>query len=91
MAGINLRIYNLTVKLVRGVSIHHQSLFSLFPVKSLISFQICYPLKIKFANTKIVEIFSQTKVRVLNINLGSEISNDASLGILKISKTRPLK
>ena len=63
------------MKIVRGVTLHPQSLFT---VKSLINFQICYPYKIKFAKTKIMKICFETKIRVLNLNMGSEISYDAS-------------
>ena len=63
------------MKIVWGVTLHPQSLFT---VKSLINFQICYPHRIKIANRKIMKICSQTKIRVLNVNKGLEISSDAS-------------
>ena len=44
---------DLTVKIVRGETLHPQSFFT---VKSLINFQICYPHEIKMANTKIMKI-----------------------------------
>ena len=50
---------------------------SLFTVKSLINFQICCPHKIKFANTNIMKICNQIKVSVLNVNMGSDFSQDA--------------
>ena len=51
---------------------------SLFTVKSRTDFQICYPHRIKIGNTKVIKICSSTKIRALNVNLGSEISYDAS-------------
>ena len=63
------------MKIVRGVTLHPHSLST---VKSLINFQICYPHKIKIADTKIIKICNQTKIKVLNVNLGSEISYDVS-------------
>ena len=53
----------------RGVILHPQSLFTVKPLKI---FQICYPHKIKIANTKIMKICNQTKIRVLKVNLRSE-------------------
>ena len=41
-------------------------------------FQICYPLRIKIANRKIMKICSRTKIRVLSVNLESEISYNGS-------------
>ena len=55
------------MKIVRGVTLHPQSSFK---VKSLITFQICYPHKIEIASTKrgalhsleiAYEIFSEQK------------------------------
>ena len=63
------------MKIVRGVTLHPQSLFT---VKSLLNLQISYPHEIKFANTKIMEICNKTKIRVLNVNMRSEFSYDAS-------------
>ena len=69
-------MWDITVKIVRGVTLHPQSLFT---VKSLLKkFQIFYPQKIKIANTKIMKICNKTKIRVLDMNLGSEISYDTS-------------
>ena len=62
-----------TVKIVLCVTLHPQS-----SVKSLINFLTCYPPKIKFANNEIMKICNYTKTRVLNVNLVSEISYDAS-------------
>ena len=47
-------------------------------------FQICYHHRIEFANIKIVKICSQTKIRILNMNMGSEISYDVSERIFSI-------
>ena len=63
------------MKIVWGVTLHPQSLFT---VKSFINFQLCYPYKIKFANTKIMKICMLTQIRVLNLNMGPEISDEAS-------------
>ena len=63
------------MKIVWGVTLHPQSLFT---VKSFINFQLCYPYKIKFANTKIMKICMLTKIRVMNLNMGPEISYEAS-------------
>ena len=63
------------MKIFGGVTLHPQSLFT---VKSLINFQICFPRKIKFANTKIMKICKKTKIRVLNVSIGSEMAYDAS-------------
>ena len=72
MAIVNLR----TVKIVSGVTLHHQSLFT---VKSLINVQISYPHKIKFSNTEIIRSWYKTKIRVLmNVNMEPEISYDTS-------------
>ena len=59
------------MKIVWGVTLCHQSLFK---VKSLINFQIFYPHKIEITKTTLMKICSETKIRVLNVNLGSEIS-----------------
>ena len=57
------------MKIDRGVTLYPQSLFT---VKSLINFQICYPHRVKIANTTILKICSgETKIRVQNANLGS--------------------
>ena len=53
----------------RGATLHPQSLFT---VKALINFQVCYPHEIKFVNAKITKIFRWTKIRVLNVNMGYE-------------------
>ena len=66
---IDLRIY-------KGfVTLHRWSFFS---VKSLVNFQICLPHIFEIANTEITNIRNWTKSWVLNVNLGSEISYDAS-------------
>ena len=57
-------VWDLTVKIVT--------------VKSHINFQICYSHKIRFANTKIMKICNKTRIRVLNVNMGSEISYDTT-------------
>ena len=44
---------DLTVKIVRGETLHPQSLFT---VKSFINFQIFYPHRIEFVSTKIMKI-----------------------------------
>ena len=62
------------MKIVRGVTLHPQSLFA---VKSLINFRSNYPHKIKIGNTKITKVCSQTKIWVLSVNLGSDIAYDA--------------
>ena len=46
------------MKIVRGVALYH------IPYK----LQICYPHKIKIANTKVIEICNWTKIKVLNAN-----------------------
>ena len=69
MAIMNLRIF-----MRFDTSYPH----SLFTVKSLINFQICYHQTIKITNIKIMKICRKTKIRVLNVNLESEISYDAS-------------
>ena len=75
MAIINLRIYmGFERENRRGVTLHPQSLFM---VKYLINSQICYPHKIRIAITKVMKICKCTRIRVLNVNLGSEISYDA--------------
>ena len=58
------------MKIIRGVT--------LFKVKTLIDFQIYYPCENKIANTKITKIYSLTKIRVSNVNIGSEISHYAN-------------
>ena len=63
------------MKIARGVTLHPQSLFT---VKLLIIFQTFYPHKIKIANDKIMKICIPATIKVLNVNLGSEISYDAS-------------
>ena len=68
-------MWDLSVQIVRGVTLHPQLFFT---VKSLINFQICYANEIKTANHKIMKICNKTRIRVLNVNLGSEISYDAS-------------
>ena len=59
------------MKIVQGVTLHPQSLFT---VKSVINFQICYLRKIEMAITEMVKNCNSTKIGVLNVNLGSEIS-----------------
>ena len=75
VAIINLRFYKgfLAVKVVRGLNLHP---WSLFTVESLINFQVFYAHKIEIA--KITKICSLTKIWVLNVNLGSEMSFDTS-------------
>ena len=63
------------MKITQGVTLHPQSLFM---VKSFINIQIHYPHRIKISNTKIMKISSETKIWVLNVNLGPEIPYDAS-------------
>ena len=58
------------MKIVRGVTLHPQSLFTL---KSLKNFQIGFRHKIKMANTKIVKLCNLTKIWVQNVNLRSEM------------------
>ena len=54
------------------------------------NFQSCYLHKIRIANTKIMKISMETKLKVLNVNLSSEISYDeAAKEILNNFKTRP--
>ena len=83
MAMTNLKIY-------KGFDREKRSWYNFTPslstVKSLINSPICYAHKIEIVNAKI------TKIWVMNVNLGSEISYDASKAeeILTNSKTRPL-
>ena len=63
------------MKVTVGLTLHPLSLFT---VKSPINFLICYPHKIKIAKTMIMKSCILTKIWVLNVNLGSEISYDAS-------------
>ena len=58
-----------------GVTLHPQSSFT---VKFLIHFQIRCPHKVKITNTKFIKICNQTKIEVMNANLGLEISYGAS-------------
>ena len=41
-------------------------------------FLICYPHKIKIATTKIMKLCNKTEIRVLNVDLGSDISYHVS-------------
>ena len=58
----------------------------------LVNFQIYYAHEIKIDNTKIMNICRKAKkIRVLNLNLASEISCDASQRkICENSRMRPL-
>ena len=77
------------MKIDRGVTLHPHLLFT---VKSLINFQICYLRKTKIANTKIMKICSQTKVRLLNANIESQnFHMTQTEEILKNCKTGPLR
>ena len=63
------------MKIVGGGTLHLKSLFT---VKSLLNFQMYHPHEIKIAKSKITKICSETKIWVLKVNLGSEISYDTS-------------
>ena len=76
MAIINLRIYKgfdcenrSGCNFTPSVIIHGQ-----IPYK----FSNLYPREIKIGNTKLMKMCNWTKIRVLNLNLGSEISYDTS-------------
>ena len=77
------------MKIIRGVALQPRSLFT---VKSLIDFQICHAHEIKIVKTEITKIGNQTKVWMLNVNLGQilQMTMTQSEEILKNSKTRPL-
>ena len=72
MAKGNLRIY---MEFDRENRLHSQSLST---IKSLVNFQISYFHEIKIASIEIMKICRKTKIRVLNMILGSEISHDVS-------------
>ena len=68
MAIIDLRIY-------KGSDSENRPLFT---VKSLTNIQLCLPHKIEIASPKIMRVCIWTEIWVLNVNLGFEISYDAS-------------
>ena len=75
MATVNLRIYegfdrenHWGCNFASSVIIHGQMPYN---------FLLCHPRKIKIPSNKIVNICNQTKIRVLNVNIVSEISYDA--------------